>query len=62
MFPLGRFAFIYVKGRDNLVWTATTLPFEAIELHSHKLKEDRRPLAEWQTVFDQLRWLDGLSD
>ena len=44
-----------------MVWTATTLPFELVKEKWETLKKDRRPLAQWELVFDQLRTLDVLS-
>ena len=57
----GCFVFIRVKGKEDLVWTATTLPFEAIEPECKTPKKDRCPLAEWETVFDHFRGSVGLS-
>ena len=56
---LERFVFICVKGREDLVWTATTLPFETIERDWDRVKVDRCSLAQWQNFFDQLRGADG---
>ena len=58
----GRFVFICVKDREDLVWTATTLPFETIKLVWDRVSGDRRPLAQWQDFFDQLRGADGSGE
>ena len=59
MSPLEHFIFICVKGREDLVWTATTLPFETIKRVWDSVNGDRRPLAQWQNFSDQLRGADG---
>ena len=55
----GRFVFIGVKDREDLVWTATTLPFETIQQVWDSVSGDRRPLTQWQNFFDQMRGADG---
>ena len=57
--PSGRFVFICVKDREDLVWTATTLPFETIQQVWDCVSGYRRPLMQWQNFFDQMRGADG---
>ena len=58
----GRFVFIGVKDKEDLVWTATTLPFETIQLVWASVSKDRRPLTQWQNFFDQMRGADGSGE
>ena len=37
--PSGRYVFICVKLKEDMVWTATTLPFEAIARDWHQLQD-----------------------
>ena len=56
------FVFICVKGREDLVWTATTLPFETIKRVWDRVKGDRCPLSQWQNFFDRLRGADDSGE
>ena len=53
-----RYVFIGVKDRVDLVWTATTLPYETIESSWGVVGKDRRPIAQWQNFFDRVRGAD----
>ena len=44
-----------------MVWSATTLAYEVAAKDWERLQHEKRPLAQWESIFDQLGALDRSS-
>ena len=53
---------IWVKSNeDSMVWTATTLAYEVVASNWEHLQLEKRPLSQWESIFDPLHASDGLT-